>query len=619
MMEFFNNFHFLRPWYLLFLILPFLLYLKKIKNKGVGSSWEDVCDRHLLEFLLIDKKNIKKSSAMRFVYIGLVFASIAVAGPSWKKIEVPSFDIENPNMFVLSLAQDMMLDDITPSRLERAKYMISDLTHSIKQGQFGLEVYSLEPYVISPITEDVNLIKNLLLQVDYNIVPDQGDRLDRAIDLAIKKFQDANYMSGNIILFAADVGQRFDKAIESVEKAKKLNYTVNIIDASYSGNDKLKILADNGNGIYLQLAKNNILPLVDKASNVNDKKAKLSNNLRSSFEDFGYYLLIIPLLIVLSFFRRGFLILFFMVASFNANAGVWLNDNQEGLRFFEQKKYEEALGKFNDKIWRSVVLYKQDKLEDALAEVENKEDEIGLYNKGVILTKLCKYEDAKKVFDKVVELYPNNEDAQYNKKILEDLFVKAKENPKLLSCEDENKDKQQQNSPQEQKQKQNKDDEKNSSDDNKNQKQSEEEQENKQNKDNKEENAQQDDKQNPQNDENKDDKKNNEDKDGEKSDSKKENAEQQNEEQDNANDDKNDSKSKDGNNEDNNSKDKQKREEQVDAPLVNAKKTNKDEDFDEEALIMQRRYREIPEDTGGLLREFIKKEYMKDRYKNENI
>ena len=93
MMEFFNNFHFLRPWYLLFLILPFLLYLKKIKNKSVGSSWEDVCDRHLLEFLLIDKKNIKKSSAMRFVYIGLVFASIAVAGPAWKKIEVPSFDI----------------------------------------------------------------------------------------------------------------------------------------------------------------------------------------------------------------------------------------------------------------------------------------------------------------------------------------------------------------------------------------------------------------------------------------------------------------------------------------------------------------------------------------------
>ena len=54
-------------------------------------------------------------------------------------------------------------------------------------------------------------------------------------------------------------------------------------------------------------------------------------------------------------------------------------------------------------------------------------------------------------------------------------------------------------------------------------------------------------------------------------------------------------------------------------PVMGAKKTDKEEDFDEEAMIMQRRYREIPDDTGGLLREFIKKEYLKDRYSDENI
>ena len=52
--------------------------------------------------------------------------------------------------------------------------------------------------------------------------------------------------------------------------------------------------------------------------------------------------------------------------------------------------------------------------------------------------------------------------------------------------------------------------------------------------------------------------------------------------------------------------------------MANAKKTDEDEDFDEEALIMQRKYREIPDDVGGLLREFIKKEYLKDRYNDEN-
>ena len=50
-----------------------------------------------------------------------------------------------------------------------------------------------------------------------------------------------------------------------------------------------------------------------------------------------------------------------------------------------------------------------------------------------------------------------------------------------------------------------------------------------------------------------------------------------------------------------------------------AKEGNENEKYDEEAMAMQRLYREIPEDVGGLLREFIKKEYMKDRYNNENM
>ena len=43
------------------------------------------------------------------------------------------------------------------------------------------------------------------------------------------------------------------------------------------------------------------------------------------------------------------------------------------------------------------------------------------------------------------------------------------------------------------------------------------------------------------------------------------------------------------------------------------------EDEVEKELLIQRKYREIPDDVGGLLREMIKKEYSKGRYKNENM
>ena len=367
MTDFVNNFHFLRPWYLLFLILPFLLYLKKVNFGNTLSSWENICDKHLLNFLLVNHQNSKKYSFKNFIYLGLFTASIAVAGPSWKKVDVPAFEIENPNMFVLSLAQDMYLTDVSPSRLDRAKFLIQDIIKDIKTGQFGLEVYSLEPYVISPITDDSNLVINLLPQINHNIMPDHGDRLDRAIEMAIKRFLDAKYLSGNIILFTSDIGQRFDLALSAVDKAKKLNYTVNIVDTSFSGNEKLQLLAKNGNGIYLMAKKGDIAPIIDKLSQATNEKSKISKNLRSNFEDFGYYLIFIPIFCLLMFFRRGVLILLFMICiSFNAQAGFWLNNNQEGLKLFNEQRFDEALQKFNDPLWKSVVLYNQNKIDDAL-------------------------------------------------------------------------------------------------------------------------------------------------------------------------------------------------------------------------------------------------------------
>ena len=53
-MDFINNFHFLRPWFLLLLIIPAVFYFILFKNDENLSSWEKVCDKRLLDFLLKD-------------------------------------------------------------------------------------------------------------------------------------------------------------------------------------------------------------------------------------------------------------------------------------------------------------------------------------------------------------------------------------------------------------------------------------------------------------------------------------------------------------------------------------------------------------------------------------
>ena len=633
MTEFLVNFHFIRPWVLLLLIVPLLFLWRKMKIKNIASSWEDICDPNLLKFLLIKENQLSFFSLKKIIYLGIFSAIIAAAGPSWKKNEIPTFIVENPNMFVLSLAQDMMLNDITPSRLDRAKFVISDLADAFPQGQFGIEVYSEEPYIISPISDDVNLLKNLLPQIVANVVPDQGDRLDRAINLAIERFQSAGYAHGNIIIFTSDVGQRFDLALDAIQKAAQSNYKIYIVDTSFSGNEKLQLLTRKGNGFYISVKDTSFQPLIDNIKKMNNEQVKLSQNLRSNFVDYGYYLLVIPLVCALFFFRRGVLFTFILLFAFDAQASFFLNENQTALRYFNNQKYEQAAQTFQDSVWKGVALFKADKLEDALKEFEKTNTDIALYNRGLTLAKLCKYEEAQKAFQQTLELNPSHQNAQYNLSVLNDLFEKAKTDPAVLNCGENQQ--QNQNSNQNNNNEENKQDSASSSSQNNNDNQ--QENNNSSNKEQQQENSSSEQNQSDSNQSKQDNSENsnqqentpNNQSSGEEDDNQKNQSAENNDQQKNKNaenknqsseanqDDGQEQKTNNEEGDDSNGTENQQEEQTVN--LVNAQKGDKNDKYDEEAVIMQRQYRDIPEDTGGLLREFIKKEYSKGRYRDENI
>ena len=414
--NFIADFHFLRPWYLLLLLLPALFYWRFFQTMHNVSSWEKVCDKKLLNFLLVRGSSSSRKLFGRLFLIGLTFAIIAAAGPSWQKKPVPTLTPENPVMILLNLSSDMKNTDIKPSRLERAKFKIIDLLNGLKSAQSGLIVYSQEPFLISPITDDKNIIINLLPAVNYDIMPVNGDRLDRAIDLAVEKLKTAGYAKGNIILFSADVGERFDKALEATKTAAQKNYAVSVLETSAQTNEKLKLIARYGNGIYqnMRSSDEDILALesfIDK--NISDLKQ--SQNEQSVWEDAGYYLVFVPLICCLFFFRRGIFVLVpALLFAPQAYAGWFINNNQEGLQAFEQGDFQTAKQKFEVPEWKAAANYRLGNFTEAAKIYAGKNDETSLYNLGNALAKSGKIEDAIKKYEEVLKLNPKHEDAKFN-------------------------------------------------------------------------------------------------------------------------------------------------------------------------------------------------------------
>lgn len=574
MQEFFANFHFLRPLWLILLILPLGLYWKYFRGINNKSSWENICDKKLLNYLLIKGSSSQRRLIAGLCILGFIGAIIALSGPSWRKAEIPVMAPENPVMIALNLSTDMDINDIQPTRLERAKYKIIDLLSVLRSVQTGLIVYTTEPFLISPLTEDAELIKNLLSAVNYDIMPANGDRPDRAIAFAAEKLKDAGYAKGNIILFTSDAGQHFDYALEAAKKAKDNGYAVSVVNVSSLNNEKLKLLSQYGGGIYEKISGNDkdILNL-DKLINKSVSELKQSDNKQEIQIDDGYYLVIIPFLCCLYFFRKGiFVILAILAFSSQAQAGFFLNNNQEGYKAFNSGDYSAAEQKFENNKWKASALYRNGNFNEAYRYFAKDNDATGLYNQGNALAKSGKIKEAIAKYEEVLKIEPSHEDAKFN---LE--YLKKQQ-------EEQQQNQQQQNSQEQQEQSQ--------SDENKTQN-NEGNDDSAQNQQSPQDSPQQEqpDNQQPPNDQ------------------------QQPMSSENNNPPEGDNQEQNGDMQDQQGSESEEQddEQEKESPAAQAEEGD-DEKYDEEKQARARQYREIPEDPGGLLRAFIAKEYRLNRY-----
>ena len=134
-------------------------------------------------------------------------------------------------------------------------------------------------------------------------------------------------------------------------------------------------------------------------------------------------LLLLPLAAVA--FRRGWVIvlLFFILPPENqAYASpwddLWLTRNQQAQRKLEEGAATDAVELFEHSEWRAVAQYRaQDYAESAMAFAEN-EDTRSLYNLGNAMARQGEFESAIDAYEQVLEIDPENEDAEYNRDLL---------------------------------------------------------------------------------------------------------------------------------------------------------------------------------------------------------
>ncbi|BCA97017.1 hypothetical protein TUM19329_33780 [Legionella antarctica] len=302
------EFHFLRPWWLM-VIIPLLgLAVILWRQTPKLHAWSEVCDSHLLAHLLQKKGQGKRMTSLSFLFLSALCMIFSMAGPTWYKLSVPTYKPILPRVLVLDMSSNMMISDLTPNRLSRAKFKLHDLFERKDIGQIGLVVFTAEPFVVSPLTDDGQTISSLLSTLTPDIMPVGGHKLDFALKEASHLIEQAGYKQGQILVLTADTPS--SKAMETAKKLAQQGITSSImpVKADRNLNPLFQQFAASGHGQLIQYSPDS--SDLDQWINASNKNKFFALSLEDDvplWRDEGRWFLIGALLFLLPVFQRGWL------------------------------------------------------------------------------------------------------------------------------------------------------------------------------------------------------------------------------------------------------------------------------------------------------------------------
>ena len=205
-----QGFHFAEPWWLLGLlaILPVAIWLARSAARAAKGPIHRYADPHLLPHLTGTRSLGTTERWGRFLRWSLLWALllIAMAGPRWDYSDVRLFHPGNNLLVLMDISRSMLAEDVSPSRLGRARQEIQDLIIQDREVRLGLIVFASVPHVISPITEDIRSILSSLPAISADLASPtlQGSSLTRALDRAESLLAGLPEDSARAILLISD-------------------------------------------------------------------------------------------------------------------------------------------------------------------------------------------------------------------------------------------------------------------------------------------------------------------------------------------------------------------------------------------------------------------------------
>jgi len=455
-LQYLSQFHFLRPWWLVtFIPLGVIFYLRW--QMSSDKSRFAFFPQHLRTALTVNHSGWTNQLPLKMLMLLLSLSVLICAGPAWQRQASPFGEDSASLMILLDNSESMQQKDVAPSRLERAKHKIIDLSNLRAGGRTGLMVFAGSAHVAMPLTKDNQVIFPYLSALKPDVMPVVGKAAQTALPLLEKQIEPD---IGNTVLLVTDGVD--DTTMAEFERYFASNPYQLLILAVGNSNavadspldmNSLQNLASRTNGKVFELTVDS--SDVEHLNNQIERFMLINSDSSMPWQDEGYRLLYPLVLLMLLWFRKGWLVKWSLVlvvsmplVSHNAMAEIvkteaqsevsleqvtvwqtatqwwmdlWLTPDQQAQRLFNRGDYKQAAGHYRTPLDKGIAYYYASEFKLAHSAFMQDNTPLGLYYAASALARQREYVAARALLRKLNGL--ENIEPQLKQNIVHNLKV----------------------------------------------------------------------------------------------------------------------------------------------------------------------------------------------------
>jgi len=222
-------FKFANPEYLyLFFAIPVFIigfiFLNIRKRKSVEKLGTLKLVKSMMPELSLKRSYLKFWVVLVAIGFGIVVLARPQFGTKVEKLDKKGIEL----VIAIDVSNSMLAEDIKPSRLSKAKQILTRIIDERRDDKVAIVVFAGEAFIQLPLTPDNQSAKLFLESIDPSIVPVQGTAIGSAIDISMTCFSNDTDIDRAIVLITDGEGHEGD-AEQAAARAAEKGIHVNVV------------------------------------------------------------------------------------------------------------------------------------------------------------------------------------------------------------------------------------------------------------------------------------------------------------------------------------------------------------------------------------------------------